>query len=55
MNLDETNEKRAVAGHERLQYEVPRLVVHGTLADITNDIGKNSGAGDIDLQSGGAG
>ncbi|MBC8144722.1 MAG: lasso RiPP family leader peptide-containing protein [bacterium] len=55
MNFDESNEKKASAGHERLPYEVPRLIAHGTLEDITRDIGKNSGAGDVDLQSGGAG
>jgi hypothetical protein len=36
-------------------YSAPRLVVHGTLEEITQTLGKNSGAGDMDFQSGGAG
>lgn len=53
----ETNNTQATAGagHVRKPYETPRLVVHGTLEQITRDIGKNSGAGDMDFQSGGAG
>lgn len=55
MNHQETSGETAGAGHERVPYETPRLIVHGTLEDLTRDIGKNSGAGDMDDQSGGAG
>ena len=55
MNTVDIHSEQSDAGHARLPYETPRLVSHGTLEKITQDIGKNSGAGDIDLQSGGAG
>lgn len=55
MNSQEKTHETVGAGHSRAPYETPLLISHGTLADITRDIGKNSGAGDVDLQSGGAG
>jgi hypothetical protein len=45
----------ASGGHDRRPYSAPRLIAHGTLEEITQTIGKNSGAGDADAQSGGAG
>lgn len=55
MDSHEKTTETVRAGHTRAPYETPRLIAHGTLAEITRDIGKNSGAGDVDLQSGGAG
>jgi len=55
MDSNETSRNADRAGHARAPYETPRLIEHGTLAEITRDIGKNSGAGDVDQQSGGAG
>jgi hypothetical protein len=52
--FDVKNEQQSEQGARR-PYETPRLTAHGTLAQITQAIGKNSGVGDVDNQSGGAG
>jgi hypothetical protein len=55
MELNDKNADMVRGGHARRPYQTPRLVSHGTLEEITQTIGKNSGAGDADAQSGGAG
>ena len=55
MDSTKINTDAADGRHIRRPYSTPTLIAHGTLEQITQEIGKNSGTGDADSQSGGAG